>query len=445
MSIDKYQGCMSSWMKLIILVSVLTFIPFKTILADSGIKLFQYGAWGLVVTPDPFKNKYPAVIYIPPGTIAFNSKPGQLKNYVSVQLHYGHWVQIEKKTKISGKNVDVLTPIDGLVKLPPSNTIMVHRSILCLGQTNRIAIPPSKCKQVGDEPKSTIPVGKGWIYTYENGDNSGWVNLSVRLDDGTKKELLDRNLTPKNANFDVTTADLLDLENKGYLTMLDKTYPRAVFEYQNKRPIYIACGQKQVTEKSIKGSAKVKAEGGVGFEAPLWARLVSGLSARLGLTLEAEGSAESGKTWSISVDTSKASYLYYAATMTDPSTGTTSNIVIEKVFECKPSPNIGPGNNILSVRFEVDPPDGVDFQEFEFTEPENYLPVPERLYNHHPRPIFLSVNSPEQYEIALTKIIERWDVSVHLAHFMLANINYSCTGRGNSRKQCAQLIDKNMN
>lgn len=421
-------------------VLVLVFVSAHSSWADSGIKLLQYGTWGLSIDRDPFKKKFPAVVYVPPGTIVFDSKPGPLKNYVSVLLHYGHWVQIGKTIEIKGNLVDVLTPIEGLVKPPPSNTIVVHRSILCLGQTNRIEPPPGQCKQVGDDPRSTIPIGKGWIYTFKQSSKPGWLDLSVRLDEGTKTELLERGLTPAAANFEVTRRDLDDLESRGYLTVLDKKYPRAVFKYQNKLPVYIQCGQEKVTEKALKGSAKLKAEGGVGFEAPLWARLLSGLKARLGLSVEGEASAESGTTWKISVDTSRASYLYYAATMTETATMKTSNIVIEKVFECRPSPNVGPGNKIISVRFEIEPPDGGDLQEFEFTDPTNYLAVPERLYNHHPRPIFISVNSPEQYETALNKIVDRWDVDIHLAHFMLTNINYSCTSQGHTRKKCAELI-----
>jgi len=434
--------CLRTSAILVACLLVLVFAPTHGSWADSKIKLLQYGTWGLSIDPDPFKQKFPAVVYVPPGTIVFDSRPGALRNYVSVQLHYGHWVQIEKTLEIKGNPVDILIPIEGLVQPPPSNTIMVHRSILCLGQTNRIVTPPKKCKQVGNDPRSTSPVGKGWIYTFKPSSKSGWVDLFIRLDEGTKTELRGRGLTPAEANFDVTRSDLVDLERHGYLTMLDKKHPLAVFEYQNRHPVYIQCGQKKVTEKALKASAKVKAEGGVGFAAPLWARLVFGLKARLGLTTEVDVSAEAGTTWTISVDTSKAAYLYYAVTMTETATGKTSNIVIEKVFECRPSPNVGPGNKIISVRFEIEPPDGLDFQEFDFTAPTHYLAVPERLYNHHPRPIFLSVNSPEQYETALNKIIERWNVDIHLAHFILTNINYSCTGRGGTREVCAKLIDQ---
>ena len=55
--------------------------------ADSEIKMLQYGTWGLVVNPDPFRNKYPVSIYVPPGTIIFDSKEGPLNGYISVQLH----------------------------------------------------------------------------------------------------------------------------------------------------------------------------------------------------------------------------------------------------------------------------------------------------------------------------------------------------------------------
>lgn len=421
-------------------VVALVVVPAHHARADTGVKLLQYGAWGLSVDPEPFKGKFPAVIYVPPGTIVFATKPGSLNNFVSVQLHYGHWVQIEKTQSINGKPVEILTPIEGLVESPPSNTIMVHRSILCLDQTNRIAKPPEKCKRVGTNLESEIPVGKGWIYTFRPSSKSGWLDLSVRLDEGTKKELQSRGLTPGDANFEIARRDVDELERQGYLTTLDKNLPIAVFEYQNRSPVYIECGQKKVTEKALKGSAKLKAEGGVGFEAPLWVRLISGLKGKLGLSAEAGVSAETGTTWTISVDTTKLSYLYYAATMFDSKEKKLSNIIIEKIFECKPPPIQGPGNRMISVRFELEPPDGGDLREFEFTNAADYLPVPEKLYNHQPRPVFLSINSPEQYETALSKVIQTWAVDINLAHFMLANINYSCNGK--TRDKCAELIDQ---
>jgi hypothetical protein len=150
------------------------------------------------------------VVYVPPGTIVFSSKPGPLPNHVSVQLHYGHWVQMEKTLSIKGKPVNLLTAIDGLVEPPPSDTIMVHRSMFCLGQTNRI-LPPSeqKCNQVGDNLRSTVPVGKGWIYKFRPSSKPGWLDLTVRLDEVTKTELTERGLTSEEANFEVARNDLL--------------------------------------------------------------------------------------------------------------------------------------------------------------------------------------------------------------------------------------------
>ena len=220
--------------------------------ADSKIKLLQYGTWGLSIDRDPFKGLFPAVIYIPPGTIVFDSKKGSIQNYYAVQLQYGHWVQIPKTQLIAGKAVDVITSIDGLVKPPPSNTILVHRSILCLGQTNRFAYPPDKCRQVGDHPDSTMPVVKGWIYTFEtNNTKPEWLDLSARLNQRTKTELEQRGLLPAEANFEARRIDLLEAEKKGYVTMLDKKHPFAVFEYQTRRPIFIKCGQNKVTQKGI--------------------------------------------------------------------------------------------------------------------------------------------------------------------------------------------------
>ncbi|MFX0197472.1 MAG: hypothetical protein ACFFCW_15220 [Candidatus Hodarchaeota archaeon] len=415
----------------------------SSIYAQDGIKMLRYGTWGLSVDPDPFKRKYPAVVYLPPGTIVFHSNSSPLEGYIKVLPHYGHWVQIKETVTLKGhpEPVEILRPIEGLIAPPPSDTIILHESILCLGQTNRIITPPGKCRMCGDDPRTTLPLGKGWIYTFAQSTKPDWVDLKLRLDDNTKAEIKDRGLTPKEANFDITKRELLDLEKQGYLTMLNRRHPLFEFEYQTRHPVCIQCGQKKITQKTLKASAGLKMEADAGIAAPIWTKFITGLKAKLGLKLESEVSGEVDKTWSITVETTNASYLYYAATMTDTRTKSTSNIFIEKVFECTPSPKIGPGNRILSVRFEIEYPDAPDLVVYEFTNPKEYLPLPDEIFDYHPRPIFLSANTPAQHAAAIRRIIDKWQVNVNLAHFMLANINYSCTGRGNTRQKCADLID----
>jgi hypothetical protein len=61
----------------------------------------------------------------------------------------------------------------------------------------------------------------------------------VRLDEETKRELLDHGLALEEANFEVKRDDLLKHEKQGHLTMLDKRHPRAEFEYQTRKPVFI--------------------------------------------------------------------------------------------------------------------------------------------------------------------------------------------------------------
>ena len=64
-------------------VLAITACVFASALAEAkDLKLMQYGAWGLSMHKDPFKNKYPVVSYLPPGTILFETKPSPLRGYM---------------------------------------------------------------------------------------------------------------------------------------------------------------------------------------------------------------------------------------------------------------------------------------------------------------------------------------------------------------------------
>ena len=118
-----------------------------------------------------------------------------------------------------------------------------------------------------------------------------------------------------------------------------------------------------------------------------------------------------------------------------------SSVVIEKIFECESSPRTQPASKISTVKFHISTPGGTDEPSYEFTNPRTYLNMPEEIYSHHSRPIFLSINSPEQYGKVLKEIMNNQDVDINLAHFMLTNMNTACPEK--KRQLCASIINNN--
>lgn len=423
----------------ILLAAILGFTPLSSF--SQNLSILQYGVWGLSANPDPFKNKYPVVSYLPPGTIIFSVEPSLWKDYVRVLTQYGHKLHIKNKISVPGaaKKISVLTPIAGLLSSPPTNSLVFHKSILCLAQSNRIVPPPGRCIQFGEDIRTTLPVGKGWIYTFHpSAKGERWLNLDVILDSGTKAALTERGLNPNEANFEITYNELSTLEKQGLITLLDKKMPPVTFEYPMKAPVFIRCGQKKVTEKSLKASIGATVSAGAGADLPLWTKLISGLTAKLGLSADLEAGAASGTKWTINIDTTRSSYLYYTVNMIDNETNRISNILIEKTFECRESPNIQPGERILRVVFEIEQPGSPDVDEYAFEKSGDYIKVPESLLGHHPRPVFISVNSPDQHADVLRKIAEKQNVDIPLAHFMLSHLNNTC--KGTKRTKCEELI-----
>jgi len=411
--------------------------------ATNEVNVLVMGTWGLKPFKDPFKKRYTAVDYLPPGTIIFQTLNSKLPGYSNIQTHFGHRLLIKDEVESSSSVTPVKTyrPLQGLVDRPPTNALILHESILCLGQSNRIVTPPGKCKKFDHHSMSILPVGKGWIYKFSEFTISKWLKLNVEFNEETKAELIRRGLVPEEANFKITKNELYDLEKQGYLTMLNKKHPLVIFEYLNDDPLYIKCGQKKVTKKSLDGFIKATAKAEAEAEISNWMKFITGIKLSLGIALEAGIEAKAGTSHEITVDTRKKSYLYYAATMTDTQTKNISNILIEKVFECIESPNIGPGDRILSVKFEIDSPHETDLLEYEFINADEYLKMPDRICNLCPRPIFLSLNSPKQHSDVLKKIVQEWRVDVNLAHFIISNLNYTCPSR--NRDLCKDLIDKN--
>jgi len=217
--------------------------------ADSEVNILVTGTWGLEPHPDPFINRYPVVDYLPPGTVIFKINKSRLPGYSEVLTHFGHSLLVKEMTdkSTSDSPVKIYRSIEGLVNVPPTDALLLHESILCLGQTNRLVIPPNRCDKFGHHSMSILPVGKGWLYKFKEKKDSKWVELSLNLDEKTKAQLERRGIKPEEANFLIAKNDLLRLERQGYLTMLNKNHPLVVFEYLNDEPLYIKCGQKKVT------------------------------------------------------------------------------------------------------------------------------------------------------------------------------------------------------
>lgn len=410
------------------------------------LKIMHYGAWGLALNADPFKNKYPVVSYLPPGTILFQTQPSPppLGNYgyVEVLSQYGHRLHIKKTMDLQGEviEISVFSSIKGLLKEPPTDSLIFHKSVLCLGQSNRISKPPYRCNKIGDDISSTLPVGKGWIYGFKKSNRGPkWLNLKVVLDKSTKDELAKRGIMIEETGFDITKTELSELERQGVITMLNKPMPPVTFEYESSRPVFIECGQKTVSEKELKASMGIIASAEVGGEVPFWARLFTGIKAKLGLSVTAEGAASANKTWSITTDTTNSSYLYYTVKMIDDEKKEAANIFIEKTFECQQVPN-KPGEKMTKIVFEVERPGSPDIEEYTFENPEEYISVPNELLNHIPRPVFFSVNSSEQHSEVVKKLAEKQSVDVPMAHFMVSHLNNTC--QSSKREKCKNLIEQ---
>lgn len=406
---------------------------------DDTVQLLLSGTWGLEVNPNLFdmqkanpKKHHPAVVYIPPGTIVFKSEesPEWLEGYIRVQLHYGHWVHIKKIQESDS----ILTSIKNLIEPPPSNTVLVHRPLFCLGQTNLLLISESKCND------GKPPLGKGWTSTFKNSRKPKFLELTVTLDEKTKSQIAERGWDPALTQFVVEQKDIRSLEESGDITMLDKTYPRVEFEYKDDSEYFIKCGTTEISEEDLKEGWNIEAKASVETKLPGWLSFIgSELGIDIGKNIE-QNKHETRKTEEI--NTTEASYLFYAATRTESGSNETSDIVVEKVFECKSSPKAEPGDKILTVKFYIETPGENDASVYAFTDPQDYLNMPDKIYEYHHRPVFLSINSVKQYERVLKKIMDEHNVDVHLAHFMLANMNTTCHG-GKKRERCAKIIDDN--
>lgn len=392
------------------------------------------GMWVQDVNLDPFENKYPTTAYLPAGTILFEIQPAPNENeYVFALTHNGFWVRIEKPAaseqwKRSLSELSIKTP---------SNTLFMHQSILCLEQTNRIVKPNRLCD--ADSPTNTKengsrPVGEGWVFTFSNSKKPGWLTLSADLNSRTKQELNDRGWHKSEARFEIHRKDLTRLEIEGHVTLLNKTYPIVSFKNRNVKPVMIKCGTKTVTAGKLYAALKVEAS------AEAKTSLFGWLAAKLGINAEAGAKAE--KTYTLTIDTTNRSFLYYFIDMYDHVKKRSRVLKIEKEFECKSGPRIDFGKKIFSVYIEIDSYSKRDPIPYTFDNPEHYLAMDEEVFDHLHRPAFLSLNTPDIYRTTVSKVKNRLGIfERRIAEFIVSNINYSCPQE--TRRKCAELAKSN--
>lgn len=384
------------------------------------------GTWGLDVNRDPFLKSFPAVAYLPAGTVVFKTEPSSFSaNYVSVLTQNGFWVQIAKPEK-GGPQSRLLS---GLSASVPSDTVFVHQSIFCLSETNRIVEPDKQCET------GTIktPVGEGWIFTFTETKKPGWLLLSTTLNAHTRKQLDERGWDPSETEFEIKKDDLRRLEDLGRVTLLNRPYPVVSFENRNLVSVYIECGAKAVTARKLRAAVSATAEAGIKLSFFRW------LEARLGIAVEAE--AEQSKEYTIEVDTTKESYLYYMVAMHDHVADKKKNIRIEKKFECISGSKNEFGQKMIAVYVEIDSEDSPDPTAYELGDPGEFVLMQDKIYEFSRRPLFISLNTPETYAGAVTRMMEKTGIrDRRLAEFLIANINYSCPGDSRQTK-CASLVD----
>jgi len=212
--------------------------------------------------------------------------------------------------------------------------------------------------------------------------------------------------------------------------MLDKNYPIVEFE-TTENALFIECGQNELSEKTLGVAASVGVSGAVGGEVPVWTRFITGLKASLKLEEEVKADATKSTVYKINgLNTLDISYLSYQVTMidhSDPARDSKLYIIVEKEFDCRQSPKVEPGDRIRRVTFRFYNPDDPDPDVVKFQNAGDVLPVPDELFQYFERPVFISINSPQQQTETIGRLMPELPVAdINMAFFVLENLNSSC-------------------
>jgi len=407
--------------------------------------ILQKGTWALSPYPDPFNKRYPVVGYIPAGTIIFEMKDHpDMRKYVEVLTHFGHRVLIEKLSKIKNKRVKSVIEFEGLVEPPQegNNKLILHKNILCLNEQDRIKTEDAERCYFKKDPddlsseRSTPKLGKGWIYSFEpKSGSSKWYTLEAQLDPKTKEIIESYDLEVVNANFDIPIDELEGYEEDGFITLLNKKMPLIVFEYLPSSLFFLECGLQKVDRKFIEGklSASLSATSKKSLSTKFFS-WITGVDA----SMTADGAAGLEKESKKTINTNESSYLFYDVKKIDRETGEESVITVKKEFSCLTGATNIPGLDVTDIRFIVKSDPYTDPDIYVFDKSEDFINTPKENKKAIGRPVFVSVNSVSQYQKLLKIIKKKYNVSTHMAHFMLVNINNTCKD-GNVRKTCLQL------
>ena len=231
--------------------------------------------------------------------------------------------------------------------------------------------------------------------------------------------------------------------------MLNRSHPLVRFERLQKQGVLVQCGQKLFDEDELREQIRAAAVAEISAEFPWVARIVSFISAKLGLKLEAEASAANTTKRTITIDLTKSSYLFDSYWMTDTATGRNSIILIEKEYDCEATTQPRPGDRIQRIRFTITREEiEADKQEtiIDLRDATSYLPVPEDVISEIPRPVFISINSPEHHDRVVRALMKKWLIDINLAQFIVSEINYACAStdalnRPVRREKCLPAIE----
>jgi len=404
--------------------------------------ILKSGSWALSPVHDLFKKRYPVVAYLPPGTIIFESKQhGIMKDYIEVLTHYGHKVLIKQYIVRNKKKIRNILPFSSIVKPPKigNNKFIIHEDILCLNEQDRIKLEKERCFFSKNSNKSAPKLGKGWIYSFEKKKGTkNWLILKAHLDTSTKDKIRNYGLEPVNANFDISEDELSSYEESGYITLLNKNMPLVEFIYKKDSEFFLKCGLEKVDTKYIQ--SKLSTSLSTETKKTNAIKLLSWITG-VNIGVSADAGVGTDNETKVSINTKEKSYLFYDVIMKDRGSEEENLITIRKDFTCTSGASNKPGLDITDITFSINPNDATDTENYVFSDSKIILNTPEKVKKIIGRPVFFSVNSSVQQNSVLKYIMQEYEVSMQMAHFMLTNMNYTCkSGRnGKVRSRCLKL------
>lgn len=397
--------------KLAIKLFIYGLLTFQALEAQASDPLVtDSGTWALQTNRDPFIKSFPVSTYLPAGTLIFDQKPGDIEGYKRVLTHKGFWVQIADNDN-DGPN---LIGLDILGLRDRTDIAFLHASILCLNQSNEIVPIEGRC----NTGSNRTPVGEGWFFAISDSNRSGFSRLTANLDDNTSTALSNRGWDVSLAEFEIADDEIIALERRGLMTLLSREHPRNSFGNIEDNTVLMRCGIKELSQRQI--GIALTSSAGINTEKSF----LSWLGVKLGIQIDT--AAEASKTYSVHIDTTESSYLYYATNWNDQN-GDEKIIRIEKEFDCKGGAQVKFGDKISRVEFSIDDQKGLDPTPYVFDSDDIYIAMTDEIYEEMVRPVYISINHENDYQNVVEKLMKRKGISDRsLAEFIVENLNYSC-------------------